>query len=239
YAISNEDARPQLGGVLLESGPKEIALVATDGHRLAKATRKGSFANLGERGVIVPARALTAVSRTAEEATSPLEIEVAAAKNQASFTAQVGEYRVQILTRLLEGPYPNYEQVVPKDNPRSLTAPREELIEAVDIVASHADNVTRQVRFSVRKGKLGVSSTTPELGAGEQQLDAEYKGEDMEIGYNASYLLDILRSIPTESVVFRLKTAISAGVVEPVGALPEGEESLLCLIMPLRLPHAA
>ena len=239
YAISNEDARPQLGGVLLESGPKEIALVATDGHRLAKATRKGSFANLGERGVIVPARALTAVSRTAEEATSPLEIEVAAAKNQASFTAQVGEYRVQILTRLLEGPYPNYEQVVPKDNPRSLTAPREELIEAVDIVASHADNVTRQVRFSVRKGKLGVSSTTPELGAGEQQLDAEYKGEDMEIGYNASYLLDILRSIPTESVVFRLKTAISAGVVEPVGALPEGEESLLCLIMPLRLPDAA
>ena len=61
----------------------------------------------------------------------------------------------------------------------------------------------------------------------------------MEIGYNASYLLDILRSIPTESVVFRLKTAISAGVVEPVGALPEGEESLLCLIMPLRLPDAA
>jgi len=238
YAVSNEDARPQLGGVWLEGGAKQIGLVATDGHRLAKATRGGAFGGLGEQGVIVPSRAVAAVSRTAEEATSPLEIEIAGARNQASFTAQVGEYRVQILTRLLEGPYPNYEQVIPKDNPRSLTVPRAELIEAVDIVASHADNVTRQVRFSVRKNQLGVSSTTPELGAGEQQLEAEYKGEDMEIGYNASYLLDILRSMPTERVLFRLKTAISAGVVEPVGALPETEESLLCLIMPLRLPDA-
>jgi len=118
------------------------------------------------------------------------------------------------------------------------TARRADLIDAVDLVASHADNVTRQVRFTIRKGKLGVSSTTPELGAGEQQLDADYDGEDLDIGYNAGYLLDILRSIPTEQVAFRLKTALSAGLVEPVGALPEEGEELLCLIMPLRLPDA-
>jgi DNA polymerase-3 subunit beta len=111
-------------------------------------------------------------------------------------------------------------------------------MEAIDIVASHADNVTRQVRFSVRKGGLGVSSTTPELGAGEQKLAAEYAGEAMEIGYNAGYLLEVLRSIPTENVLFRLKTPLSAGVIEPVGALPQSEEDLLCLIMPLRLPDA-
>jgi DNA polymerase III subunit beta len=239
YAVSGEDARPQLNGVLIEARPAQIALVATDGHRLAKAVRKGTYSDLGEKGVIVPARALTAVSRIAEEATSPVEIEVAAQKNQASFTAQVGDYRVQILTRLLEGPYPNYEQVVPKDNPRELRAKRAELMEAVDIVASHADNVTRQVRFSIRNGRLGVSSTTPELGAGEQQLEAKYSGDEMEIGYNASYLLDILRSIPTEEIAFRLKTPTSAGVVEPIGALPQGEETLLCLLMPLRLPEAA
>ena len=238
YAASNEDTRPQLNGVLLQGGDKQLAFVSTDGHRLAKAVRKGSYAGLGKEGVIVPGRALQAVSRTAEEATSPVEIEIAAARNQAGFATHVGEYRVQIMTRLLEGPYPNYEQVIPKDNPRELKTPRAALIEAVDLVASHADNVTRQVRFSLRNGQLGVSSTTPELGAGEQQLPAEYGGEDMEIGYNASYLLEILKSIPTEQVCFRLKTALSAGIVEPVGALPQNDEGLMCLIMPLRLPDA-
>jgi DNA polymerase-3 subunit beta len=116
---------------------------------------------------------------------------------------------------------------------------RADLIEAIDIVASHADNVTKQVRFSLRPKELGVSSATQELGAGEQTLTAEYDGEPLEIGYNAGYLLEILRSLPTEQVVFRLKTALSAGVIEPVGALPQAEEELLCLIMPLRLPDAS
>jgi DNA polymerase-3 subunit beta len=107
----------------------------------------------------------------------------------------------------------------------------------VDIVASHADNITRQVRFSVRAGRLGVSSAT-ELGAGEHEIAATYAGDDMDIGYNAGYLLEILKSIPTEDVVFRLNTALAAGIIEPVGALPQSEEEILCLIMPLRLPEA-
>jgi DNA polymerase-3 subunit beta len=237
YSASNEETRPQLNGVLLQASESLVALVATDGHRLAKATRKGSFPGLGKDGVIIPSRALAAVSRNAEDATSPVEIQVAAGKNQAGFTAQVGEYRVQILTRLLEGPYPNYEQVIPRGNPKTLKCRVMDLREAVDIVASHADNVTRQVRFSVRKGRLGVSSAT-ELGAGEHQIEAQYNGDDMEIGYNATYLLDVLRSIPTEEVAFHLNTALSAGVMEPVGAMPQAEEELLCLIMPLRLPDA-
>jgi len=238
YAASTEETRPQLNGVLLQGGDKSVAFVATDGHRLAKATRKGTFAGLPKDGVIIPTRALQAVSRAADDATGPVKIEIAAGKNQAGFAAQVGEHRVQILTRLLEGPYPNYEQVIPRSNPHQLTCKRTELMEAVDIVASHADNVTRQVRFSLRKDRVGVSSAT-ELGAGEHQIDAEYSGDNVEIGYNATYLMDILRSIPTEEVRFGLSTALAAGVVEPVGVLPQTEEELLCLIMPLRLPDAA
>jgi DNA polymerase-3 subunit beta len=238
YSTSTEETRPQLNGVLLVGIEKGLTFVATDGHRLSRASRKGSYAGLTAQGIIVPTRALQTVSRTAEEATSPVEIEVASGRNQAGFSTQVGEYRVQIITRLLEGVYPNYEQVIPKDNPHSLTVSRNDLIQAIDIVASHADNVTKQVRFSVRKEDLGVSSTTPELGAGEQRLTAKYDGEPLEIGYNASYLLEILRCIPTEQVLFRLKTSLSAGVIEPVGALPQSEEDLLCLIMPLRLPDA-
>ena len=235
YAASTEETRPQLNGVLIQGGGERVVFVATDGHRLARATRKGDFGGLGKDGLIVPTRALQAVSRTADEATSPIQIEVAAGKRQAGFSARVGEYRVQILTRLLEGPYPNYEQVIPKSNPREVKAMRMDLMEAVDIVASHADNVTRQVRFSLGASSLGVSSAT-ELGAGEHRIAAEYKGEQMEIGYNATYLLDVLRGIPTEQVAFRLNTPLAAGVVEPVGALPEADEELLCLIMPLRLP---
>jgi DNA polymerase-3 subunit beta len=111
-------------------------------------------------------------------------------------------------------------------------------MEAVDIVASHADSNTQQVRFSLKGNQLSVSSATADFGAGEQKVDAEYQGEDMDIGYNARYLLQTLRNIPTEKVVFRLKTALSAGIVEPVGALAQADEELLCLVMPLRLPDA-
>ncbi|MBI1798771.1 MAG: DNA polymerase III subunit beta [Candidatus Eisenbacteria bacterium] len=238
YAASNEETRPQLNGVLIQGNDKQVVFVSTDGHRLGKAVRKGAFGGLSKEGVIVPSRALQAVSRTAEEATSPVDIEIAAGKNQAGFSAQVGEYRVQILTRLLEGPYPNYEQVIPRGNPHTLSARRLDLLDAVDIVASHADNITRQVRFSVRKNQVGVSSAT-ELGAGEHAVEAKYSGDDIEIGYNATYLLDILKCIPTEEVAFHLNTALAAGVVEPAGALPQADEELLCLIMPLRLPEAS
>jgi DNA polymerase-3 subunit beta len=238
YAASTDATRPQLSGVLVQGTEKQLTFVSTDGHRLARATRQGSYGALGKDGVIVPSRALAAISRTAEEATGPVEIELAPARNQAGFVAQVGAFRVQILVRLLQGPYPNYEQVIPKSNPKQLTVAREELLEAVDIVASHADNITRQVRFSLRNGGLGVSSAT-ELGAGEHEVGAEYAGEPMEIGYNAGYLIDLLRSIPSERVVMRLGTALSAGLVQPAGEMPEAEEELLCLIMPLRLPDAA
>jgi DNA polymerase-3 subunit beta len=238
YAASSDATRPNLSGVFIQGGEKQITFVATDGHRLARATRKGAFGGLGKDGVIVPTRALAAVSRAAEEATSPVSIEIAAGRNQAGFTTQVGEFKVQILARLLQGPYPNYEQVIPKNNPRDMTTKRLELLEAVDIVASHADNVTRQVRFSVGDGRLGVSSAT-ELGAGEHTVSAAFKGDALDIGYNATYLIDILLSFDNEEVVFRLNNALTAGVVEPVGELKQAEEDLLCLVMPLRLPDAA
>ena len=239
YAVSEETTRASLNGVFLHGSAQQVAFVATDGHRLARATCKGGFGDLTRDGVIVPARALGSMSRVAAEATSPVEIRIADGKGHAGFVAQVGEFKVQITARLLEGPYPNYEQVIPKDNPRSLTVSRSDLMEAVDIVASHADSNTQQVRFSLSANKLAVSSATADFGAGEQTVPAEYQGDEMDIGYNARYLLQTLRNIPTEKVVFRLKTALSAGIVEPAGALAQPDEELLCLVMPLRLPDVA
>jgi len=238
YAVSEEATRASLNGVFVHGTAQQLAFVATDGHRLARATCKGAFDDLTREGIIVPARAIATMSRAAAEATSPVEMRIADGKSHAGFVAQVGEFRVQVTARLLEGPYPNYEQVIPKDNPRSLTVSRSDLMEAVDIVASHADSNTQQVRFALQRDALAVSSATADFGAGEQKVAAQYQGEDMDIGYNARYLLQTLRNIPTESVVFRLKTALSAGIVEPVGALPQADEELLCLVMPLRLPDA-
>jgi len=238
YASSEEPARPQLNGVYVHGTDKQVTFVATDGHRLSRTSRKGAYGDLASDGIIVPSRVLNSVSKVAQEATSPVEVRVAEGKNHIGFSTQVGEYQVQVYARLVEGAYPNYEQVIPKDNPRELVCVRSDVMEAVDIVASHADTNTMQIRFSLRGGKFSVSSATVDFGAGEQSVDAQYKGEDMEIGYNAKYLLQILRSIPTENVLFRLKTALSAGVIEPVGALPNADEDMLCLIMPLRLPDA-
>src|SRR5262249_31214168 len=239
YAVSEEPTRASLNGVFLHGSPQLLAFVATDGHRLARATAKGSFGELSREGVIIPARALATMSRAAAEATSPVEMRIAEGKTHAGFVAQVGEFKVQVTARLLEGPYPNYEQVIPKDNPRTLTVTRSDLMEAVDIVASHADSNTQQVRFSLERDGLSVSSATTDFGAGEQKVAAEYQGEAMDIGYNARYLLQTLRNIPTEKVVFRLKTPLSAGIVEPLGALAQADEELLCLVMPLRLPDVA
>lgn len=238
YAVSDEVTRQSLSGVYIHGTAKSIVFVATDGHRLARATCNGAFGDLSRDGVIVPARALALMSRVAADATSPVEVRIADGRAHTGFVAQVGEYRVQVTARLLEGPYPNYEQVIPKDNPRQLSVSRADLIEAVDIVASHADSNTQQVRFSIQKDRLSVSSATNDYGSGEQHVEAEYTGDDMEIGYNARYLLQTLKNIPTEKVVFRLKTQLSAGIVEPVGALAQPEEELLCLVMPLRLPDA-
>src|SRR5438093_5711055 len=116
YAASNEETRPQLNGVLLQCAAQRITLVATDGHRLSRTMRTGDFEAFKNDGVIIPNRALQAISRVAEDATSPVTIEVASGRNQAGIATQIGAYRVQVLTRLLEGPYPNYEQVIPKNN---------------------------------------------------------------------------------------------------------------------------
>src|SRR5438132_1246875 len=102
--------------------PGRAAVSARHFNDVIRKMPKGALATLGKDGVIIPSRAFQAVSRTAEEATSAVDLEIAAAKNQAAFSAQVGEHRVQIMTRLLEGPYPNYEQVIPRNNPRRVTA---------------------------------------------------------------------------------------------------------------------
>ena len=239
YAVSSDETRPMLNGVFVQAEAKQVSFVATDGHRLARATRTGEFGGLGKQAVIIPTQTIGALGRMASEATSPVEIAISTQRNHVAFRLRVGQNDVTVYSRLLEGPFPNYEQVIPKNNPKSLVVSRLRLREALDRVATHADNITHQVRFGVSPDEVRLSVNTADVGAGEETVEAKYDGDELEVGYNSNYLLDILRTIETENVVFRLNTSISAGIVEPEGALEGGTEEVLCLIMPLRLPEPA
>ncbi|MGH7724760.1 MAG: DNA polymerase III subunit beta [Candidatus Eiseniibacteriota bacterium] len=239
YAVSGDETRPVLNGVLVAAEGKDLTFVATDGHRLARATRKGEFGGLGKQAVIIPSKTVQALGRMSAEATSPVEIAVSAQRNHIAVRLRIGQNDVMVFSRLLEGPFPNYEQVIPKSNPKTLVVPRIELREALDRVATHSDNITHQVRFALATNEVRLSVNTADVGAGEETVEAKYDGEEIEVGYNAIYLLDILKTIETENVVFRLNTSISAGIVEPEGALSDASEEILCLIMPLRLPEPA
>lgn len=239
YAVSGDETRPMLNGVYVQPEGKQVAFVATDGHRLARATRKGDFDGLGKQAVIVPSKTIGALGRLASEATSPVEIAVSTQRNHIAFKLRIGQNDVTVYSRLLEGPFPNYEQVIPKNNPKTVVVSRLALREALDRVATHSDNITHQVRFAVAPSEIRLSVNTADVGSGEETVEAKYDGDEIEVGYNANYLLDILRTIETENVLFRLNTSISAGIVEPEGALSDGSEEVLCLIMPLRLPEPA
>ena len=238
YAVSSDETRPVLNGVYVLASAEGITMVATDGHRLARARRKGSFGALGDQGFVIPGKTMQAVGRMAADATSEVEIGLATARNQAAFRAKVGDYDLVVYSRLLEGPYPNVDQVIPEGNPKKLVLSRTELRDAIDRVSTHSDNITHQVRFELGSSEVTLRVNTADVGSGEEVIKGEYDGDSMTVGYNANYLLDILKSFDSEKVALRLDKPTSAGVIEPEGGLPDADEDLLCLIMPLRLPDA-
>lgn len=235
YSVSTDETRPALNGALLQIVEGEIRLVATDGHRLARATLKhpGAIKGAVKGDVIVPLKALNHLQRLIMEGAEPVHVELS--RNHARFT--IG--KTSLTTKLIEGPFPNYEQVLPKNNTKLLHVKRDELAAALDRVSVFSDSLTRQVKFSIARDKLRLVVQTPDQGEATEELDVRYDAEDLDIGYNAGYLLDILRTIDSEEVTVQLNTPVTAGLIVPTvpadaKATPP-LEGLLCLVMPLRL----
>jgi DNA polymerase-3 subunit beta len=225
FAVSTEETRPILNGVLWELRASEMRMVATNGHRLAKMTiaRPGSGT---ESDLIVHPRALLQVQKLFR----PDEVvEIARSENHLGF--QGGN--VQIYTRLIEGPYPNYEQVIPKDNDKILIADRAALTGAIRRMAIVASDQTHRIRLSVGGPMMKFSVQTPDLGEGSEELPVEYQGDPLEIGFNANYMLELLRYMPTDEVKLTFRAPERAATMEPLGN--EDAPDLLCLVMPLRL----
>jgi DNA polymerase III subunit beta len=138
-----------------------------------------------------------------------------------------------VYTRLIEGPYPNYEQVIPKDNDKLLVADKGALTAAVRRMAIVASDQTHRIRMSLGGPMLRFSVETPDLGAANEEMPVEYDGEPLEIGFNAQYLLELLRYMPTDEVRMSFKAPERAATIQPVGN--EDTPDYLCLVMPLRL----
>lgn len=233
YSVSTDETRPALNGALFQVKDEELRIVATDGHRLSKASCKpaGGIPTPPKSDVIVPLKALHHLARLLSGATGPVGVGIS--KNHARFVVD----ETTLTTKLIEGPFPNYEQVLPKQNNKHLRVKREDLAQALERVSVFSDSLTRQVKLSLRPNRLTLIVQTPDQGEATEELEAQYGSDDLDIGYNAAYLLDILHTIDSEEVDIRLNTPVTAGLIAP--RAPERvtpqQEDLLCLVMPLRL----
>ncbi len=228
FAVSNDETRPALNGVLWQTSGTHMEMVATDGHRLAKISLKNTKLKGLHDDIIIPPKVLGLLTKLMGD--EEREIGIIFGENNIIFN--LGE--TVLTSRLIEGPYPNYEQVIPKENGKKLVVNKEFLTGAVRRMSILANTLTHQVKFSLKKDELELSSANFDLGGeAKETLPCDYMGEPMDVGYNASYVLDILKQMDGDEVVFELGSPISAGKVYSAQK-KEGEE-YLCLLMPLRL----
>ncbi|HEV8675764.1 MAG TPA: DNA polymerase III subunit beta [Methylomirabilota bacterium] len=221
YAMSQDESRPFLNGLYLVVKKGDFRLVATDGHRLALA--RATVDATVEMAGIVPRKAVQELGRVlggSDEAT------LAVHENQ--FVLRTAGF--VLTSKLIEGTFPSYEQVLPKGHPRRLTVERELLIAALRRVSVVADDRTRPIRLTVGPSTLRLSASSQELGEAEEVLAAEAAGDELTIGFNTRYILDALGPMEGDRVVVELKDALSPGVFRSAT-----DQEHLCVIMPMRI----
>ncbi len=235
YAVSTDESRYALNGVYLErptgSDKKAILrMVATDGHRLSYIDREVEKSFKLEEGVIVPRKGLSLLKKLAEEAGAGLKLGLGKRELMVVREADADELQLTAFVRLIEGKFPKYDQVVPKGNKRTLTLPRKSLIGALRRADIMAQDRAHPVSFSISPGHLEISSSNPDLGEVREDLEAEYKGETFQVGFNARYFLDVLNIIQDEQIVLEMGDELS-----PCLMRSEFDRGFLALIMPMRL----
>lgn len=226
FAVSTEESRPILNGVLWELRPEFMRMVATNGHRLSKMELAIASEGAPSSDLIVPPKALDQIRRLfpADE-----ELEIARGDNHLGFRSPI----TSVFTRLIEGPYPNYEQVIPKDNEKIAIADKQALAGALKRMSVIASDQTHRIRMSFNAGMVKFAVQTPDLGEAQDELPVRYDGDPLDIGFNATYLLEILKYIPTEEVKMTFKAPERAATFEPEGW--DDSAKFLALVMPLRL----
>jgi DNA polymerase III subunit beta len=229
FAISMEESRYTLNGGLLILKPDTLAMVATDGHRLALAETDQKLSGLNaELKVLIPKKAMDEVEKLS--AVSGDEAKMDFAKDESHLFFQVG-HRL-LISRILTGQFPNYEAVLPRDNNKSVVLERVELNDAVRRVSQLADQRSHAVKFAVSTDGIEISASSPEYGEAKENIDKEYKGDPIAIGFNSSYVLDFLAAAAEGPISIELKDEQSAGQMRP---LADESYRYRYIIMPMRI----
>jgi DNA polymerase-3 subunit beta len=234
YSVSHDETRYNLNGVYFEQMPSEAGthyrMVATDGHRLSLVNRKTESSakmkssNPTNEGVIVPRKGLQEIRKLLETSSGTIEMAVEGSQ----FIIKGGTTLLMI--RLIEGKYPNYNQLIPKNMKRHVTVSKEQLTSSLRRVSLLSNQKSKSVTLTLNAGLMQISSNNPEMGDAKEEIEVMYKGEEMKIGFNAKYLLDILNSIHDEEIKIELNDQLSPGLIRP-----GHDADYTCVVMPMRI----
>ena len=223
YAIAQEQ-RYYLNGALMKLKENSIELVSTDGNRLAYAS--GSLEKIkleNQIEGIVSKKALNELRKLEDE-----NIEFDLDENNMFFKVK----NRTLLSRIIEGKFPNYEAVIPKDNPFTLSFYRQEIADAIRRVSILSTERSRGIKFYIEKNRMRLFSSNPEIGEARDKLDVDYNGDNIEIGFNSQYLLDFLTTVKEERVRFKIKDENSAILMKPE---IEQDIKYIYVLMPMKI----
>jgi len=226
YAMSNDETRYTLNGAYLEcatsGGNSVIRMVATDGHRLSYSEKpvKGTF----KKGVIIPKKGIWELKKILSDIEGEFKLVVG------DKTVSVNTNKVTFVCRLIDGQFPPYSQVIPKDGGKIISVDRKSLIQSLKRVSIIANEKSKGAKFSFSPGNIDISSSNPDVGEAREELTCVYKGETFDIGFNVGYFIDILNVLEDEKVLLELKNDTSPCVIRS-----EFDKGFLAVIMPMRL----
>lgn len=225
FAMSKEDMRPPMTGMLFEFSPEGLKFVTTDGHRLVKYINRLIVSEAQEQ-YIVPERAISVLLKLLGDQ----DVKIYLSKTYASF--QINE--LEFITRLIGEKYPAYNSVIPLENENILTVNRMELLSTIRRMILFSSSNPKQVKFSIGNNSLDVSAEDIDHGSdAKENIVCDYKGDSMEIGFNTNYVNDVLSHLEGEQVVFKLHSPTKAGILEPVQK--QENEDVMMLLMPVRI----
>lgn len=227
FAVSNDELRPAMTGVFCQLTPQSFTFVATDAHKLVRYRRKDAKAATAT-SFILPKKALNLL----KSALPGEDVNVSVEYNNTSAFFKFGN--INLVCRLIDERYPDYEAVIPQNNPNMMTIDRQAFLGSLSRVAIYANKTTHQVRLKISGSELNISSEDIDFSnEAHERLNCQYEGDDMEIGFNARFLIEMLKNLNCEEVALQMSTPNRAGLLLPQGG--DDNEDVLMLVMPVML----
>lgn len=227
FASGNDDLRPVMSGVFCELSSEQVTFVATDAHKLVKHSRT-DISSDKTASFILPKKPLTILKNNITEDEN-IKLEFNDTNALFSFNNNT------IICRLIDGKYPNYDAVIPKENPNKLTIETSVLLSSIKRVSIYANKTTHQIRLKIAGSELQITSEDLDFAnKAEERLSCQYEGTDMEIGFNSKFVIDMLNNIGAEQISLEMSAPNRAGIILPLDGLEEGENTLM-LVMPVML----